>query len=165
MGGRMSPMQALWRWPLRALVAHVLLFMALLVPPVLARRDRRLAAVGGLDQYLGGSALYFVLLLPLVLVVGVALGVVAGGALRLCGARPLVAATVVGLTAAALVLATLSWFDGWERVPPASVVAYGGPVALLAGLVTVRDARRLGRPRHLARSRPDLAREGTPAAG
>src|SRR6478609_4824894 len=79
MGGRMSPMQALWRWPLRALVAHALLFVALLVPPVLARRDGRLAAVAAVDQYLGGSALYFVLLLPLVLVVGVALGVVAGG--------------------------------------------------------------------------------------
>jgi len=163
----MSPMQALWRWPLRALVAHVLLFMALLVPPVLARRDGRLAAVGGLDQYLGGSALYFVLLLPLVLVVGVALGVVAGGALRLCGARPLVAATVVGLTAAALVLATLSWFDGWERIPPLASLAHGAPVALLAGLLTVRDARRLGAGRVAARTRHgvDLARERTPAAG
>ena len=87
------------------------------------------------------------------------------GALRLRPASTASPSPVVGLTAAALVLATLSWFDGWERVPPASVVAYGGPVALLAGLVTVRDARRLGRPRHLARSRPDLAREGTPAAG
>ena len=71
----------------------------------------------------------------------------------------------VQVTAAALVLTSLSWFDGWERVAPVSVIAYGGPVALLAGLVTVRDARRLGRPRHLARPHPDLAREGTTAAG
>ena len=64
-------------------------------------------------------------------------------------------------------LASLSWFDGWERIPALTVLAYGGPVALLAGALTVRDARRLGRPRHLARARPrgDLAREGTPAAG
>ena len=163
----MSPMTALWRWPLRALAAHVLLFVALAATAALAARAGGLAAIGGIDQYLGGSVLYFVLLLPLVLALGLALGVVAGGALQLWGARPLVAATVVGITAAALVLASLSWFDGWERIPAPTVLTYGGPVALLAGVLTVRDARRLGRPRHLARPRPraDLAREGTPAAG
>lgn len=163
----MSPMTALWRWPLRALAAHVLLFAALAATAALAARVGGLVAIGGVDQYLGGSVLYFVLLLPLVLVLGLALGVVAGGALQLWGARPLVAATVVGVTAAALVLASLSWFDGWERIPSLTAIAYGGPVALFAGLLTVRDARRLGRPRHLARARPgaDLAREGTPAAG
>jgi hypothetical protein len=148
----MSPRGALWRWPVRALAAHALLFALQLVT---------------FGRYLGGSTLYFVLLLPLVLVLGVAVGVVAGGALQLWGARPLVAATVVGLTAAALVLATLSWFDGWERVPPLTAVAYGGPVALVAGLLTVRDARRLTRPRAATRLRAgaDLGREGTPAAG
>ena len=163
----MSPMAALWRWPARALSAHVLLFVALVLTAAVVDRVGALAVIGGVDQYLGGSVLYFVLLLPLVLVLGVALGVVAGGALRLWGARPLVAAAVVGATAAALVLASVSWFDGWERIPALTVVGYGGPVALLAGLLTVRDARRLGRPRHLARARPpaDLARGGTPAAG
>ena len=163
----MSPMTALWRWPLRALSAHVVLFVALVVTAAVVERAGGLAVIGGLDRYLGGSVLYFVLLLPLVLVLGLALGVVAGGALQLWGARPLVAAAVVGVIAAALVLASLSWFDGWERIPVLTGIAYGGPVALLAGLLTVRDARRLGRPRHLARARPraDLAREGTPAAG
>ena len=163
----MSPMSALWRWPMRALSAHVLLFAVLALTAAAAARAGGLAVIGGIDQYLGGSVLYFVLLLPLVLVLGLALGVVAGGALQLWGARPMVAATVVGVTAAALVLASLSWFDGWERIPALTVIAYGGPVAMLAGLLTVRDARRLGRPRHLARARPrpDLAREGTPAAG
>ena len=163
----MSPMAALWRWPLRALSAHVLLFVVLLVAAAVAERAGGMPVIGGVDAYLGGSVLYFVLLLPLVLVLGVALGVVAGGALHLWGARPLLAAAVVGVTAAALGLASLSWFDGWERIPVLTVLAYGGPVALLAGALTVRDARRLGRPRHLARPRPrtDLAREGTPAAG
>ena len=127
------------RWPLTAAAA---------------KRVGGLAVLGGVDPYLGGSVLYFVLLLPLVLVLGLALGVVAGGALQLWGARPLLAAAVVGVTAAALGLASLSWFDGWERIPALTVIAYGGPVALLAGLLTVRDARRLGRPRHLARARP-----------
>jgi hypothetical protein len=163
----MSPMTALWRWPARALSAHVLLFVTLVVAAAVVGRVGGPVVIGGVDRYLGGSVLYFVLLLPLVLVLGLALGVVAGGALQLWGARPLVAATVVGVTAAALVLAALSWFDGWERIPALTVIAYGGPVALLAGLLTVRDARRLGRPRHLARAGPraDLAREGTPAAG
>ncbi|HET7822130.1 MAG TPA: hypothetical protein VFL10_11460 [Ornithinibacter sp.] len=160
-------MSALWRWPVRALSAHVLLFAVLALTAAAAARAGGPAVLGGIDPYLGGSVLYFVLLLPLVLVLGLALGVVAGGALQLWGARPMVAATVVGVTAAALVLAGLSWFDGWEQIPVLTVIAYGGPVALLAGLLTVRDARRLGRPRHLARARPgaDLAREGTPAAG
>lgn len=167
MTGRMTPMTALWRWPLRALGAHVLLFAALLVPPAVGGNNGGLAALGGLDRYLGGSMVYFVLLLPLVLVLGLALGVVAGGALQLWGARPLAAATVVGAAAACLVLTAVSWFDGWERIPPLTFLAYGGPVALLAGLVTVRDARRLGGPRAAARasSDVDLSHERTPAAG
>ncbi len=115
----MSPMAALWRWPLRVMVAHVLLFVTLATAASAAARLGGLSVVGGVDPYLGGSVLYFVLLLPLVLVLGMALGVVAGGALQLWGARPLLAATVVGLTAAALALAALSWFDGWERIPAA----------------------------------------------
>ena len=102
----MSPMSALWRWPMRALSAHVLLFVVLALTAAVAARAGGLAVIGGIDQYLGGSVLYFVLLLPLVLVLGLALGVVAGGALQLWGARPMVAATVVGVTAAALALAS-----------------------------------------------------------
>jgi hypothetical protein len=163
----MSPMAALWRWPLRALVANVLIFVALLVPPVVVRNEGRTAALFGLDRYLGGSVLYLVLLLPLVLVLGLALGVVAGGALQLWGARPLIAATVVGVAAAALALTALSWFDGWDRIPPRTALAHGAPIALVAGLLTVRDARRLGGNRAAARTRrgADLARERTPAAG
>jgi hypothetical protein len=163
----MSPMAALWRWPLRALAGHVLLFVALLVPPAVMRNDGRTAALFGVDEYLGGSVLYLVLLLPLVLVLGLALGVVAGGALQLWGARPFLAATVVGLAAAALALTALSWFDGWDRIPPLTSFAHGAPIALLAGLLTVRDARRLGAGRVAARTRhgADLPRERTPAAG
>jgi hypothetical protein len=163
----MSPMAALWRWPLRALAGHVLLFVALLVPPAVMGNDGRTAALFGVDQYLGGSVLYLFLLLPLVLVLGLALGVVAGGALQLWGARPLLAATVVGLAAAALALTALSWFDGWDRIPPLTALAHGMPIAVLAGLLTVRDARRLGAARVAARTRHgvDLARERTPAAG
>ncbi len=163
----MSPMAALWRWPLRALVAHVVLFVALLVPPVIMGNGSRTAALFGIDRYLGGSVLYLVLLLPLVLVLGLALGVVAGGALQLWGARPLLAATVVGVSAAALALTALSWFDGWDRIPPLTALAHGTPIAVLAGLLTVRDARRLGGGRAAARTRHsvDLARERTPAAG
>ena len=74
-------------------------------------------------------------------------------------------ATFVG--AAALLLTALSWFDGWERIPALTSLAHGGPVALLAGLLTVRDARRLGSSRAAARTRHGLglARERTPAAG
>ena len=163
----MSPMAALWRWPLRALVAHVLLFVALLVPHAVVGNDGSAAAPFGVDPYLGGSVLYLVLLLPLVLVLGLALGVVAGGALQLWGARPFLAATVVGVAAAALALTALSWFDGWDRIPLLTSLAYGAPIALLAGLLTIRDARRLGAGRVAARTRGavDLARERTPAAG
>ncbi len=163
----MSPMAALWRWPLRALGGHVLLFVALLVPPAVVGNDGSTAALFRIDKYLGGSVLYLVLLLPLVLVLGLALGVVAGGALQLWGARPLIAATVVGVAAAALVLTVLSWFDGWDRIPPMTSLAHGAPIAVLAGLLTVRDARRLGGGRVAARTRHgvDLARERTPAAG
>ncbi len=163
----MSPMAALWRWPLRALAAHVLLFVALLVPPAVVGYNGRTAALFGVDRYLGGSVLYLVLLLPLVLVLGLALGVVAGGALQLWGARPFLAATVVGVAAAALALTALSWFDGGDRIPPLTSIAHGAPVALVAGLLTVRDARRLGGGRAAARTRHgvDLARERTPAAG
>ncbi len=163
----MSPMAALWRWPLRALGGHVLLFVALLVPPAVVGNDGSTAALFRIDKYLGGSVLYLVLLLPLVLVLGLALGVVAGGALQLWGGRPLLAATVVGVAAAALALTALSWFDGWDRIPPVTSLTYGAPIALLAGLLTVRDARRLGAGRVAARTRGgvDLARERTPAAG
>jgi hypothetical protein len=163
----MSPMAALWRWPVRTLAAHVLLFVVLLVPSAVLGNDGGAAALFGVDRYLGGSVLYLVLLLPLVLVLGLALGVVAGGALQLWGARPLLAAAVVGLAAAALALTALSWFDGWDRIPPLTALAHGMPIAVLAGLLTVRDARRLGGGRVAARTRRgvDLPRERTPAAG
>ena len=163
----MSPMAALWRWPLRALVAHVVLFVTLAATASVAAGAGGLSVIGGVDPYLGGSVLYFVLLLPLVLVLGMALGVVAGGALQLWCARPLLAATVVGVTAAALALTALSWFDGWERIPALTVLGYGGPVALVAGLLTFRDARRLAGGRAAARTRHGLGlpRERTPAAG
>lgn len=163
----MSPMAALWRWPVRTLVAHVLFFVALLVPSAVLGNDGATAALFGVDRYLGGSVLHLVLLLPLVLVLGLALGVVAGGALQLWGARPSLAATVVGLAAAALALTALSWFDGWDRIPPFTALAHGIPIAVLAGLLTVRDARRLGGGRVAARARHgvDLTRERTPAAG
>lgn len=163
----MSPMAALWRWPVRALGAHVLLFVVLLVPSAVPGDAGTAAARFGVGRYLGGSVLYLVLLMPLVLVLGLALGVVAGGALQLWGARPFIAATVVGSAAAALALTALSWFDGWDRIPALTALGHGTPIAVLAGLLTVRDARRLGGGRVAARTRHgvDLARERTSAAG
>ena len=111
----MSPMGALWQWQLRALVAHVLLFVALLVTAVVGN-DSSATALFGVDRYLGGSVLYLVLLLPLVLVLGLALRVVAGERCG-CGARPLVAATVVGVAATALRAGRPVLVRRWDRIP------------------------------------------------
>ena len=140
---RSSPVVVWWMVRRAVLAFAVALVLLAVAAWALDWGGRDFGDVGGPGGALTGLVLLGLVALPMVVVLGLALGGLEWLALRLWPGSALPAVVAAGLGAALVVVLVLEWWEPHRTVNPLGALVVGGAVAAVVGVATRRDVRRL----------------------